>query len=586
MSDDFQLDEDEPSKFNGWKAATFGLIAVLVCACFVGVFIFSSSNVSGSPNFIDVSIIGPQKLGVNETGSYQAVIGVVGNYEFTWSITPDDNKTLLAPNGELCGLTFIVPTEAPYLLEVKVKNVDVGNFGYASLVVYDPYSSSTYYLSAPTSGYSYTLQADGLGWFRAVNCTDGVVSYSSTNATYVSYSAISSCSSGGVIRIGSPMTIPLLLIDQADITVESGFKGDLVVVSNLTFSSANEALVNLKVSGLKCGSVKFDVTAHSMSRINIDMCDVYALTSGIVFAGDGVGEIHEVTWSHSYLYHGINGGSLIAVTAPNTGNGQIYFDEDTISVYGTGTVNILSFDADGRMGPPIYFNHINLVVNTPPTQCNIVNLENCTVISPYNGGAVSWDESWIEIHAPTTLVKMNPSTQAQQTSISFTKTRFSNANTTCLFDADDYGGNKYLVFQNNILDGNAYTLYDTWEYMTDQQYCRIDISGNANWDLVTGGGRIASPWQTAGGFFNVLSFVQTHGAAAPTNLTTYEVCGGTYQLSVTGGTGVNMTIYDSLGTAIQTDIASCTMLPLRNEYKVYFVFTTAPTTYVTFNGGT
>jgi hypothetical protein len=204
---------------SGWKFLSIILIACLIGGCFVGLYVFSqpSLNVSAQPNFIEVSVEGPKKLSVNETGVYHAVIGSVvsGNLIFNWTVNPQDNKILLVSNGAFCNLTFTQATEEPYLLSVQVTDKGSDSFGSGVLTIYDPFTSSNLYLNSLIVPYSYIVESDGRGWTRLLNGSDGQVISSSTNASYIFDTAMnlmnvgdSLCIKAGDYAISNDIAVP------------------------------------------------------------------------------------------------------------------------------------------------------------------------------------------------------------------------------------------------------------------------------------------------------------------------------------------------------------------------------------------
>lgn len=150
------------------------------------------------PQFLAVEIVGKQKLNVNEIGVYTAkVLNGTSPFTFEWSISPNDNFTVLEPNGETCSLTFVKATEKAYSLEVVMTD-STGRRGYDSLAVYDPYDNPALYLNAFGAPYSYMIQTDGKGWYQAINGTDGSISWSSTNPNSTIQNALDS---GGTIQV-------------------------------------------------------------------------------------------------------------------------------------------------------------------------------------------------------------------------------------------------------------------------------------------------------------------------------------------------------------------------------------------------
>ncbi|MFA5365312.1 MAG: hypothetical protein WC325_09060 [Candidatus Bathyarchaeia archaeon] len=167
---------------NKWKFSTAILVLALITVSFVLLYELQvQPYVAAQPSFIDVTIEGKGKLGVNETGQYTAVINsqVSSQLSISWTVTPEDNKVSLVVEGEGCSLTFLEATQEPYLLSVSVKDLVRGNLGSASKTVYDPYTSPSLYLSAFGAPYSYLIETDGLGWYRAVNGQTGAISWSS-----------------------------------------------------------------------------------------------------------------------------------------------------------------------------------------------------------------------------------------------------------------------------------------------------------------------------------------------------------------------------------------------------------------------
>jgi hypothetical protein len=188
-----------------WKVSTLILVAALIAVSVFSVQNFTASNVAATPNFIEVSIEGKDKLGVNETGQYLANVSspVRGELSFSWSVTPQDGKTFLVPDGGKCSLTFVEATEEAYLLSVSVKDLFVGNLGSASLLVVDPYTSPSLYLAGFGGAYNFKVEADGLGWFRVINGVTGSILYSGTSSSNAVGFALGNCTSGGSVYVAN-----------------------------------------------------------------------------------------------------------------------------------------------------------------------------------------------------------------------------------------------------------------------------------------------------------------------------------------------------------------------------------------------
>ena len=95
------------------------LIALLTLSTFLALSHFEG-GVSAQPDFLNVAVNGPLKLGVNEVGVYSATVNnsFSGNLEYSWSITPVDNKTVIISDGPSCNLTFVKATEDAYIISV------------------------------------------------------------------------------------------------------------------------------------------------------------------------------------------------------------------------------------------------------------------------------------------------------------------------------------------------------------------------------------------------------------------------------------------------------------------------------------
>ena len=178
------------------------LIALLTLSAFFVLYTPKAGiGVSAQPNFLNVAISGPQKLGVNEVGTFVASVNnsYSGNLVYSWSISPVDNNTVMVSDGSSCNLTFVQATENAYSLSVSVKDSTVGNMGATSIAVYDPYTSPGYKFDASTATASYIISTDGLGWYQAVRGLDGAVmtSWTSTDLTSVVTNVDNSFSSSG-----------------------------------------------------------------------------------------------------------------------------------------------------------------------------------------------------------------------------------------------------------------------------------------------------------------------------------------------------------------------------------------------------
>lgn len=238
------MQSDVKSKVeNRWKVTTAILVVALAVSLFVVLYqaeIQPQVGVAAQPSFIDVTISGARtKLGVNDPETFTATVNSdhSGGMEYTWSITPNDNKTTLTPLADKCTLEFVEATEEAYSLSCTVKDLVYGNQGSGSIAVYDPYTSPNLYLGAYGAPYSYLIETDGLGWYRAINGQTGAVSWSSTNYATVVNQAFNNTATGGkVVSLGSATLTDTLLIHSGQ-TFENKGTITLAAQSNCTMLS-------------------------------------------------------------------------------------------------------------------------------------------------------------------------------------------------------------------------------------------------------------------------------------------------------------------------------------------------------------
>jgi parallel beta-helix repeat protein len=194
------------------------LIAALLISCFVVYFRFPSNTVRGEYTALDLSVTpGGQNftLDVNQSQTFIAHSSNASEPVFTWQLIPSGDLTLTV-NGEnqqlTSGSNFTVTgqeltlsypsaTEKYVLVDLTVKD-SLGLSGslLRPLVVADPYTSPVFINNVSTASFSYMIETDGLGWYRAINGTNGSVVNgwtSSSDATPVIQNAISAINATG-----------------------------------------------------------------------------------------------------------------------------------------------------------------------------------------------------------------------------------------------------------------------------------------------------------------------------------------------------------------------------------------------------
>lgn len=207
------------------------IIVVLLCCLVVssgmliGEFLTGDGEVSfakGDYTSLGVSVspVGDSfKLSVNDSMTFTAFSSNASDPVFEWIISSSGNFTILvndAPYELVKGdslsvagvsLTLCYPIATEEFVTVDLLVTDssgVHDSLVRPFVVADPYNSPGYKIDGSTASDSYIVQADGLGWFRVLNGSDGSVisAYTSISAnTTVNY-ALAACSAGGSVFVG------------------------------------------------------------------------------------------------------------------------------------------------------------------------------------------------------------------------------------------------------------------------------------------------------------------------------------------------------------------------------------------------
>lgn len=190
------------------------MIAVLVSVS-LSYLVFSQASYP-SDVYLNV-MISPRnvKLVVDQVETFSAaVIGGSEPYSYSWVC-----DEVVLSTSETCDYSFSVATEEPSLLMLTVVDSD-GRRGYDSVIVYDPYDTPSNYVNIAYP-YSYLIETDGSGWYRAVSNTGSILE-SSTNSTRVMENAVGNVTSGNVwlkeVAWNSSITVPenVMVIEQLD----------------------------------------------------------------------------------------------------------------------------------------------------------------------------------------------------------------------------------------------------------------------------------------------------------------------------------------------------------------------------------
>ena len=172
------------------------------------------------------------KLGVNESKTFAATAtNGSAPFTYTWLLNPSGNFTLningenrditntssVTVTGQSLTLSYPQATEAYVSVQASVTDAN-GYSGSTILpfIVADPYTSPGYKFDASTADYTYSVETDGKGWYRAVEGTTGSVKFASPDAATTINQATSSASlvrgSVGIKESAAPYPISKTVI--------------------------------------------------------------------------------------------------------------------------------------------------------------------------------------------------------------------------------------------------------------------------------------------------------------------------------------------------------------------------------------
>ncbi|MDD5240081.1 MAG: hypothetical protein PHH61_06500, partial [Candidatus Nanoarchaeia archaeon] len=230
------------------------IVAILLSS----IIAYQTSRLARAEGFTSIDLkVTPEgdifKIGVNESKTFTAqALNGTAPFTFTWIITASNSFNILineksyqinanspvSVQKETLTLQYPIATEE--LVKVDVLVVDAnGLLGrlLQPFIVADPYTSSGVYLDSLASVANFVVQADGLGWFRAINGATGAVLTSDINSTTVITAALTSCTSGGSVYVSSGSYSAVVEVpDGIRLVIEKG-------VLDVTYSVASGATV-------------------------------------------------------------------------------------------------------------------------------------------------------------------------------------------------------------------------------------------------------------------------------------------------------------------------------------------------------
>lgn len=340
-----------------------------------GVIALSSIQVvpASQPKTLQVSIVTPlgndPKLSVNQVLDCSANVTALNQFGnetfmvslsdalFTYTITAH-NTTVLSVNGlqstfeayqpvtlassnGILSLAYASASEAEVWVHLQVTGNNQSSLlfnqtaGY-TLVVTDPYTSPFMYFVASTATASYIITTDGLGWYRAVNGTDGSISWSSTNLVSVIQNAQNALTPNRncketIVLVGNLGEINNIVL--ANYTIYQGYEASLTVNGNFGFVQPDSDLTNVEFKNIVFSSATGHNTAIELFHYtNPTWRNAANITvSGCTFTNFGNG-IHTISTKSKFSGNTFNNNSL-----------GLYFDAGSLNIISGNTFTIPNY---------------------------------------------------------------------------------------------------------------------------------------------------------------------------------------------------------------------------------------------------
>jgi len=400
----------------------------------------------------------------------------------------------------------------------------------------------------------------------------------STNASQIINWAIGNSSEGSVIYIKSPFYASgSVIITKSRITIKADLRAasQLVTIGSLEFNSSTSAIIGVKLEGITFENIEFYAETNSITHIYFDYCVVESagtpISEGVVFDGDDSAEINNIHFTKCYFYDGGQSArsGFFSIIFANSGNGQLYLDHCTYTCYNAGVASCIAFETGSYWGPPIFIDDLNCYV-VSPTQFNFITIEpEDTGDYPQTGGHVSVVNSWFELHQNTTFITFEDSAKSQVGYMSFIANQISvNADAVAIVNRTVTSqGYIAIAWIANTNMGGDYTvgIVPKWTANIMRVSQNIDLNPL---------GVLTNPF-----IGTVVGYGGT--SANPTANTDYKVDVTDIIMTCSGGTDVNMTVYDVDASIIATNLTSLTLQYLPIGYVINFGdFAVAPTTMI------
>ena len=317
------MSQAQPRNF--YKLATVVLAVVIVFSAFVILYKFTiiDKPVYGSYTSLGIQLTPDNhavKLSPNETYNltYHMTNGTAP-YVATWTLNPTGNFSLLV-NGNLVSfngssqsfqsdeLTVCYPNATDQYITVDLTVKDANGFTGSLLLpitIADPYTAPTQTLnSANVASFSYKIEADGLGWYRAISGLDGSIAFTSTNAS----TTINGAEVGAATVNGS-------------VYISSGIYQITAVITQLS----NTRIYGAGSGGSDYTSVGLTVLVQAYSGnviYSVDSENVYINNLKILGGNGTYASGNGIEWDH------VQQGIIEQVTSTNMPENGIYFGKN------------------------------------------------------------------------------------------------------------------------------------------------------------------------------------------------------------------------------------------------------------------
>ena len=307
-----------------------------------GVIALSSIQVvpASQPKTLQVSIVTPlgndPKLSVTQVLDCSANVTALNQFGnetfmvslsdalFTYTITAH-NTTVLSVNGlqstfeayqpvtlassnGILSLAYASASEAEVWVHLQVTGNNPSSLLFNqtaeyTLVVTDPYTSPFMYFKTSTATASYIITTDGLGWYQAVNGTDGSISWSSTDLNMVvssTLTATGTLTNGGTVYLNGLLFNSNLIIPSNVLVIQqyqgmlSYFKSDDWVMRQNDLARTGGSTSNPSSGAL--------LWSYNVSTAALGIESGPIVVDGVLYVGTDYGVIALNSSSSAYIW--------------------------------------------------------------------------------------------------------------------------------------------------------------------------------------------------------------------------------------------------------------------------------------------